>query len=332
VRQTEGTSGRVLTPKGEPLIMTANPDPERAMSNADADSEPIIIAELAHGPMTDERPVWTPLVVSGGAIFLSAAISGMLLIGAALWHRGPEAVQDMAVMMSWLREFGQTREGLLLLVLPSQSVFLLVACAAAALSPRPFVQRLSLGAGVAPFWTWVVFAVGTPVVGIASSTMLSLLVDELGENLEFLESLMRSHVDQSLPLLFVLVAVVPGLFEELLFRGYLQTRLAERWSPVGAVTVSAVIFAAAHLDPLHGLGVLPLGLWLGAVAWRCGSVWPAVFCHTINNAAAILGVKFQPENGIQAAIDTFTLTTLIICTPAFLLSLALFRNRSAREA
>ncbi len=50
MRQTEGTSGRVLTPQEKRWIMTANPDPERAMSNTDADSEPIITAELAHGP------------------------------------------------------------------------------------------------------------------------------------------------------------------------------------------------------------------------------------------------------------------------------------------
>jgi membrane protease YdiL (CAAX protease family) len=204
---------------------------------------------------------------------------------------------------------------------------LLVACAAAMISPRPFARRLSLGTGVMPFWTWIVFLVGTPIVGIVSSEILSLFVDDLSDNLKLIESMMRSHLVRSLPLLLVLVAVVPGVVEEIMFRGYLQTRLAERWSPVWAIAVSAVIFSAAHMDPLHGIGVLPLGLWLGAVAWRTASVWPAVLCHTVNNAVAVIGLKLQPDEKIGVAMDNVTLVVLMVCGPAFLFSLYLFRNR-----
>jgi uncharacterized protein len=319
--------------------MTESSDPQRATPSGDAFDqrvgdpvlEPvpaeIVTAELARSPATEDRPVWPAMVVCLGAIFLSAIISGVVLVLVAFLDRGPEVLRDGAGLMSWLQEYSQSRHGLLIVVLPSQMVFLLIACAAAAISPRPFGQRLSLSAGVLPFWTWAAFVVGTPIVGLGSSQILSLLVDQLSENLEFLESMMRWHLAESLPLLIILVAVVPGVVEELLFRGYLQTRLAERWRPVWAITVSAVIFSAAHLDPLHGVGVLPLGLWLGAVAWRTGSVWPAVLCHAANNAMAILGVKFQPEDAMGIGMDSMSLGTLIVCGPAFLFSLYLFRNR-----
>ena len=321
------------------MIMTESSDPQRATPNGDAldqrvgDPVPepvpaeIVTAELIPAPASENRPVWPAIVVSVVAIFLSAVISGVVLVLLAFLDRGPEVLRDGAGLMSWLEDYSQTRHGLVLLVLPSQMVFLLAACAAAVISPRPFGQRLNLSAGVLPFWTWVVFVVGTPIVGLGSSQILSLLVDELSENLEFLESMMRWHIVQSLPLLIILVAVVPGVVEELLFRGYLQTRLAERWRPAWAIMVSAVIFSAAHLDPLHGIGVLPLGLWLGAVAWRTGSVWPAVLCHAANNAMAIVAVKFQPEDAIEMAMDTMGLGILIVCGPAFLFSLYLFRNR-----
>jgi membrane protease YdiL (CAAX protease family) len=266
-------------------------------------------------------------VVCVAAIVMSAMVSGATLAAAALVDRGAHVLDDVQRLTAWVEQYGQTRHGLLLMLLPSQMVFLLVACAAAAFSPRPFAARLGLGGGVLPWWTWAVFVIGTPVVGIISSEILSLFVNELSDNLQLIESLMRAHLARSLPLLLVLVAVVPGFVEEVMFRGYLQTRLAERYSPLAAITVSALIFSAAHLDPLHGIGVFPLGLWLGLVAWRADSIWPAVLCHAANNTLALLSLKFQPEEKVGVAMDGMTIAALAVCLPAFLVSLYLFRNR-----
>jgi hypothetical protein len=38
-----------------------------------------------------------------------------------------------------------------------------------------------------------------------------------------------------------------------------------------------------HLDPTHAAFVFPLGLWFGFVALVCGSVWPAIAAHALNN-------------------------------------------------
>jgi membrane protease YdiL (CAAX protease family) len=123
------------------------------------------------------------------------------------------------------------------------------------------------------------------------------------------------------------VAALPGVVEELMFRGYLQTRLAERLSPLWAILLSALVFSAAHLDVIHIIGVLPLGIWLGAVAWRAGSIWPAVICHAVNNTVAVLGLKYQPAEEVGVAMDPLTLGVLLVCGPAFLFSLVIFRSR-----
>lgn len=318
--------------------MTDTPDPKPSMASQEMtqvpsdDNEPlsdetsIITADLLPSPATRPRPVWTAIMVTVAAIFLSAMVSVIVLVLAASMDQGLESFVDAKTWMAWIEDFSQTRGGLLLVLLPSQTVFLLVACIAAILSPRPFSRRLRLGLGVLPLWTWAIFLIGTPIIGWGSSQILSLMVDELSENLEFIESMMRWHIRQSLPLLFVLVAIVPGVFEEFLFRGYLLTRLAERWHPFWAILVSAMIFSLAHLDPLHSLGVLPLGLWLGAVAWKTGSVWPAVLCHIANNATAILWVMILPEGQERMAWDGIAVVTLVICTPAFLLSLWIFKR------
>ncbi len=47
----------------------------------------------------------------------------------------------------------------------------------------------------------------------------------------------------------------------------------------------ALIFAAFHGTPTWALGVLPLGLWFGILAWRTGSLWPGMLCHGFLNGS-----------------------------------------------
>jgi len=77
----------------------------------------------------------------------------------------------------------------------------------------------------------------------------------------------------------VIVGVLAGIFEELLFRGPIQTALMRKNNPWFAIIVTALLFAAAHLD-LHGMGIrAALGILLGWVVWRTGSIFPAMMIH-----------------------------------------------------
>jgi membrane protease YdiL (CAAX protease family) len=211
----------------------------------------------------------------------------------------------------------------LVLVVPGQLVFLGVAMGAALLSPQAFTTRLSLRWGGLPPWSWLVLMLGTPIIGVLSSHLLSLLTDDLSDQLKLVESMMRTHVRDFPVGLILIVAILPGFVEELLFRGYLQSRLLRRWPPVLALGVSTLIFSAAHLDPIHVLGVIPLGLWLGTIAWRAGSVWPAILCHAVNNTVAVVGSAYQDTSTLELTFDPFSVTLLALCGPAFLLSLGI---------
>lgn len=82
----------------------------------------------------------------------------------------------------------------------------------------------------------------------------------------------------------VVIGVLAGSAEEVFFRGYMQTRLRERWGPAAAVVVTAVAFSLLHLEWIHAALALVLGLWLGLVTERAGSALPAVAAHIVNNA------------------------------------------------
>ena len=95
-------------------------------------------------------------------------------------------------------------------------------------------------------------------------------------------------------LLFILmIVVVAPMVEELAFRGLFFAALRKRGEgPVVTIVVTAVAFAVFHLEPTR-LGVLLcVGLVLGFVRFRTGSVGASMVAHGVVNAPAALFVLF----------------------------------------
>src|SRR5262249_28646682 len=81
----------------------------------------------------------------------------------------------------------------------------------------------------------------------------------------------------------LVIGIMAGAAEEVFFRGYMQTRLRQAWPPAPAIVPTALAFALLHLEWLHALLALVLGLWLGFVTEQMGSALPAVAAHVVNN-------------------------------------------------
>jgi membrane protease YdiL (CAAX protease family) len=81
----------------------------------------------------------------------------------------------------------------------------------------------------------------------------------------------------------LLATLAAPLAEEVAFRGYVLSALRTHLRPAAAIAASALLFAAMHLDPVRFPAVLFLGGFLGWLAWRSGSLWPAVVAHAVNN-------------------------------------------------
>ena len=87
--------------------------------------------------------------------------------------------------------------------------------------------------------------------------------------------------------------------------------------------ISSLLFAIAHMDPIHSLLVLPLGIWMGVVAWQAKSIMPAMLCHIVNNSVSILGTQFNAPDTVD---NHFTYTDwgiLLACGPAMVVSVFL---------
>lgn len=95
-------------------------------------------------------------------------------------------------------------------------------------------------------------------------------------------------------LVFLAAVVLAGLTEELLFRGVLSRTLEA--TPLGfwgGASLASAAFAMLHQQYGSGgqLVIFAVGMTLAWIRARSGSVWPAVVCHAVNNALALLAMR-----------------------------------------
>ena len=104
-----------------------------------------------------------------------------------------------------------------------------------------------------------------------------------------------------LPLVYLSLSIVPAVCEELFFRGMFLSAMRTRMTAMRAVAVSALAFAAFHVivrDTLSVERFFPsflLGVVLGWVCVRTGSLFPGMLLHVVHNAALLSLAVFQDE-------------------------------------
>jgi membrane protease YdiL (CAAX protease family) len=111
------------------------------------------------------------------------------------------------------------------------------------------------------------------------------------EILDSLKKFMVFHSTGELIFLIFTVVIFAGVFEEMLFRGFLQTALERAGRPAKAVVLSAAVFAILHFNPWWMLQIFGLGIALGVMAWRSRSIWPGVVIHMTNNAVSLVFIN-----------------------------------------
>ena len=71
-----------------------------------------------------------------------------------------------------------------------------------------------------------------------------------------------------------------------------------------AITISAVLFALIHMNPVQMPHAFLIGLLLGWMYWRTGSILPGVAYHWANNSIAFVMFAFYPDPDMKL-IDLF---------------------------
>ncbi len=175
---------------------------------------------------------------------------------------------------------------------------------------NPFKQML-LNKGLSLKQGFVAF-----FFAVAALPVISLLAEwnkgmELPSFLASLEEIMRQMEEAanemteqflnttSVGMMFInlfVIALLPAVCEELMFRGWLQRVLGQSVNYHTAIWVSAFVFSAIHFQFYGFIPRMLIGAALGYLYCYTGSLWAPIIAHFTNNAAAVISA-FLTYNG-----------------------------------
>jgi hypothetical protein len=89
-------------------------------------------------------------------------------------------------------------------------------------------------------------------------------------------------------LVIAVVAVVPAVCEETMFRGFIQKSFELRIKPVWAALITAVFFGIYHFNPYGMIPLMILGFYFGFAAYMSNSILIPMSLHFTNNFIAIM--------------------------------------------
>ena len=96
----------------------------------------------------------------------------------------------------------------------------------------------------------------------------------------------------------LVVGVMAGLSEEMLFRGaMLRTMQDSRLGNHAVVWITAILFSAFHMQFYGFVPRMLLGVWLGYLFVWTGSLWVPIIAHTLNNSTVVL-MSYLSNKGV----------------------------------
>ncbi|MBQ4387777.1 MAG: CPBP family intramembrane metalloprotease [Prevotella sp.] len=96
---------------------------------------------------------------------------------------------------------------------------------------------------------------------------------------------------------YLAIGLLAPLAEEMVFRGAILKSLlnSPRLSPWAAIGVSALLFSLIHMNPAQMPHAFVIGLLLGWMYWRTGSILPGMAYHWANNSVAYAMYNIYPN-------------------------------------
>jgi len=122
-----------------------------------------------------------------------------------------------------------------------------------------------------------------PVVVFAQTIFLNLIniFKEIGPNE------LPEQIDQGKILLnFFVIALSPGICEEIMFRGTML-RAYESVGPIKGIVITGLLFGMFHFTILNFIGPAILGIVYGIIVYKTNSIYSSIIGHTANNTIAL---------------------------------------------
>ena len=256
-------------------------------------------------PPRTSRPPAGPILLAFAAAFLltQAADQGLVLAVARARSAGQEArIADEAAA------FVRSIAGMSTIPLVNG---LLLVCLALALGTAQGlrdgggpVKRLGLARSGSTLGGAAAATAGVLGLSVACGALTLVLGVHSGDTMDRMEEAFRSPTSAQLLVALGTVGVVPGVAEEIFFRGFMLEGLIESWGRWPAIVGSAAAFGLIHVEPVQASAAFVVGVFLGWCAKRLGSIRPTMFAHAMNNVAFLVLARWD-SGGSASRSRTF---------------------------
>jgi membrane protease YdiL (CAAX protease family) len=186
-----------------------------------------------------------------------------------------------------------------------------------------------------------------PVTGIAGQLNSSMtmphclsgieqwMMDQEDRANHLLDVIMTPETFSSMLLNLILIAALPAIAEELIFRGVFQKILQDLFrSGHLSVWITSVLFSAVHIQFYGFLPRLLLGLIFGYLFLWGRNIWLPVLAHFINNAVPTVGAYAEGWRELNQNSGSTLITQIAGMLPPLVIGiiiLAWFRKRAAEQ-
>ena len=93
----------------------------------------------------------------------------------------------------------------------------------------------------------------------------------------------------------LVICLAPAICEELAFRGFILSGLRRMGHKWGAIVLSALFFGLAHGILQQSIGATVIGIVIGYVAVKTGSLLPGMVYHAVHNGLSVMLGRITPE-------------------------------------
>lgn len=127
--------------------------------------------------------------------------------------------------------------------------------------------------------------------GVVLAPLASILAEQINPDLSdiLVEAFMPEEASISgMAGMFLAAGLITPFAEELLFRGVLLNWLRNILGPWPGIVISAAVFGLIHIEPTWALIAGLLGLYMGWLYVRSGSIWASIAFHVAYNSTGLV--------------------------------------------
>ena len=166
--------------------------------------------------------------------------------------------------------------------------------------------------------------VGIPIISIIQM-ICSFAIEKMGVGVDVTETLGVFNYSGVLStiLIFLQVAILPAIFEELFVRKGI-IGVTKRKGTIFAVVVSSLIFATIHMNVSQFIFAFLVGILFGIIRVKTNKLYPTMVLHFINNGFAIIEALFYDH---MIFMQIFTYFNILLNAVGFCLLIYMAYNK-----